>query len=293
MSNPKWSYSRFSTFQSCRNKYNLQYIKELIVIGKEVEVADKGLSFHQIAEQMNSKISLEELTSIAIKDLKDREFDQEKYPILKAIPRLYCWWHEFIIPFENQGFTLYKETWERGIILEKPIVGALDTLLINDKTKEVRIYDFKTGKKPDASSYKNQLLLYAYLIGKRLNIEKISEKIKIFVFFPLANIDDNEVTNIDLAKKQSMKMMKQIIYSEEDVLKTLSEFEEIIKEDSTINWEKADPRIDAKISFACSWCNFAGSKQYCPISYDSGCRFPRKAQIMTKEEYEKIKNKAS
>jgi hypothetical protein len=287
--NNRWSYSRFSTYSSCKNKYFLTYIKELIVIGKESELADKGLSFHEIAEQMNSQISYEDLIEIAKKDLAGRAFDQEKYPVLKAIPRLYQYWQEFIILYEQTGFKLYKENWERGIIGGKNIVGALDTLLINEETKEVRIYDFKTGKTANTSGYKNQLLLYAYLIGKRLGITDFASKIKLFVFFPLAGLLDEETTDETVAKKMANKMMKQIVYSNEDVQENILNFEIIIAEDAKTDWENQDPMKTAQMSYACSWCNFAGSKQHCPVSYMSGCRFPRSAKIMTKEEYEKTK----
>jgi hypothetical protein len=291
MPNPRWSYSRLSTFSSCRNKYNLVYQKELVVIGKEIAVQDKGLSLHQIAEQMNSSLSFENLIEIAKKDLEGRSFDQEKFPILKSIPRLYEWWQEFIVPFEQKGFKLEKEHWENGTLLDKKIVGALDTLLINEITKDIRIYDFKTAKTPNISTYQKQLILYAYLIGTRLGIKNISEKVKLFVFFPLANVLDEETTDKEIAKKQAMKMMKQIIYTNEDITNIVSEFEEIIKEDTTINWEIADPINDAQLSFSCSWCDFAGNKQYCPLSYNSGLRFPRKAKVITKAEKEALEMK--
>jgi hypothetical protein len=288
--NQKWSHSRFNTFNTCKNKYKLQYLAQLIVTGKEIEVTDKGLSLHNIAEQMNSKISLEELIEIAKKDLEERKFDQEKFPILKIIPRFFEWWQEFVIPFENNGFKLYKESWEKGTILDKNVVGALDTLLINESTKEIRIYDFKTPKTPNTASYKNQMLLYAFLISRRLKIDNIAEKIKIFIFFPLANIDDDEINNKELAKKQAMKMMKQIIFSDEDIRKIITEYETMIIEDESIDWSLANPMEDAKLGYYCSWCQFAGSKKYCPVSYESGCRLSRSVKIMTKEEYEKTKN---
>jgi hypothetical protein len=292
MANPRWSYSRFSTFSSCQNKYNLSYQKELSVIGKEIAVQHKGLAFHEIAEMMNSKLSYEELMIMAQKKIDGKEFDQEKFPVIKAIPRLWEWWQEFVTPFENQGYQLKKESWENGIIADKKIVGALDTLLIDEIKKEVRIYDFKTPKTPNASNYSKQLILYAYLIGTRLGIKNISEHVKLFVFFPLANLKDEELTDKAEAKKQAMKMMKQIDFTEDDIYNVVTEFEEIIKLDATIDWENADPRMLAQLNFTCSWCDFAGNKQYCPISYESGCRFPRKAKVITKEERDAQKNKA-
>jgi hypothetical protein len=272
----------------------LSYRQELSVIGREVAVQDKGLSIHQIAEQMNSSLSYEELLKIAQKDLEGRNFDQEKFPVIKVIPRLYEWWQEFIVPYEKKGFKLFKESWERGTIAEKPVVGALDTCLINESTKEVRIYDFKTPKTPNVSNYQKQLLLYANLIGERLGIANKSEKIKLFIFFPLADMKDDEFSDREIAKKQAMKMMKQIVYTDEDINNVISEFENIIKEDLSLEWDKLSPKDLAQLSFSCSWCDFLGHREYCPLSYESSYRFPRKAKVLTKaerEEYEKTKTR--
>lgn len=290
MSNPRWSYSRFSTFKSCKNKYKLQYLDQFVVIGREVDVADKGLSIHQIAEQLNSEMTFEQLMDIAKKDLETRSFDQEKFPVIKAIPRLWEWYQEFIVPFEKSGFRLYKESWERGIIEEQNFVGALDTLLIKEETNDIRIYDFKTAKTANASTYKSQLYLYTYLIAKRLGIEDFSNKIKLFVFFPLSDLKDEEVSDKEFAKKQAMKMMKQIVFTNEDILSNIEDIRSSIIEDSKTDWANSDPRELAQMSYSCSWCGFCGNKTYCPLSYESGLRFPRKASVLTKESADKLKN---
>jgi len=291
MANPRWSASRFGTYTGCKNKYNIVYQKELVVVGKENSLAAKGLSFHEIAEFMDSTKTLKQLTSFAKKHLKDVTFDQEKYPVIKTIPRFYLWWQEYIKKFEEQGFELFRENWEYGKIDESPIVGAVDVLLINRKTKEVKIIDYKTASQAKIAGYENQLILYAYLLSKRLKIkeEDITKKIETYVFFPMAGLKDEEATDTEIAQKMMMKSMKQLVYSLDDVDNTLAEFRGIIKESESIDWEKSNPKDNATMSFACSFCDICGHQVLCPLSYEAKLRFPRKAKIYLKSD-KKLEN---
>ena len=287
MSNKQqWSYSRFSTYLSCKNKYRLQYIKKYKVIGQKQELAQKGLSFHEIAELMTSETSFEQLMELAKKDLSGRDFDQEKYPVLKAIPRLFQYWKEYIIPYEQQGFTLMKECKEFGVIGDTPVIGIMDTVLINEAAKQIRIYDFKTGESPNASSYKSQLLLYAYLLSQKTGIPY--ENIKLFVFFPMANLPEGTESEADVVKN-TQKLMKQILFTPEDVESNIETFKGILEDEPEVRWDDTPLRYLANPSFACNFCDFAGSKTHCPLSYDKGMRFPRAAKVLTKEEYDAYK----
>lgn len=287
----RWSYSRFSTYKSCKNKYFLTYIKKLTVVGLKEELASKGLSFHEIAEKMNSNLSLEELMNIAKKDLEERDFDQSEFPILQTIPRLYQFWQNFIIPYENQGYKLIKESEEFGKIGDTDLIGYIDSLLINEQEKKAIILDFKTGKTPNTSSYKSQLLLYAYMIGKKLGITNFADNIKLYVFFPLASSSEEESSNSDLAKEMALKMIKRIIYTNEDVENNINDFDAILKEEKELDWEKQNITDLSNFSFACNWCPFAGNKQYCPLSYERGKRFLRSAKVLTREELSVWKTK--
>jgi len=286
MANPRWSASRFGTFKGCKNKYNIVYIKELVVSGRESPLAAKGLSFHEIAEWMDSSKTLRGLTTFAKKKLKDATFDQEKYPIIKAIPRFYYWWQDYIKKYEEQGFELFRENWEYGKIDEHNVIGAIDVLLINPKTKEVKIVDYKTSSQAKLNGYENQLLLYVYLLSKRLKIkeEDITKKIETYGFFPLAGLKDEELSDPEIAKKMMMKNMKQLVYTIEDVDNALKEFRDIIKESDNTDWENIDPKEAATMSFACSFCDACGHQLLCPISYQAGLRFPRKAKIHLKSD---------
>jgi hypothetical protein len=282
--NNRWSASRFSCFTGCKQKYYLTYIRELVVIGREAEVATKGLSFHQIAEEMDSSKSEQDLFTIAEKILDEANFDKEKYPVIKSIPRFYLWWQTYIKPYEDKGWTLSKENWENGKIDESPLVGAIDVLLISPDKKEAIIIDYKTAATAKADGYKQQLLLYTYMIAKRLKIKDYT-KIKCYVFFPLSGLKEE---NNDDPKKTTeimmQKTMKQILFTSEDVDATISEFKQIVDASSKTDWDHWDSTTGSTLSYSCSFCAFLGNKECCPESYNHSFRFPRRAKVLTKLE---------
>jgi hypothetical protein len=289
--NNRWSASRFGTWLGCKQKYKLVYNDELVVIGRDAEVATKGLAFHEIAEHMDSTKTEADLYEMAKEVLGTKDFDQEKYPVIKAIPRFYMWWQEYVKKYEDQGYTLYRENWENSKLDDKPLVGAIDVLLINEKTKDVRIYDYKTGSTAKIAGYENQLLLYVYMIAKRLGISDYS-KLQTYLFFPLAGLkDENNEDPKKTTEKMMLKTMKQLIFTEQDVNDVITNFKNIINETESIDWDKWDAVQNATMSFACSFCSFVGHSKHCPLSYASNCRFPRKAVVMTKEEAKKLATK--
>jgi len=285
MANARWSASRFNCYKGCKVNYLNTYIRELVVLGKESELQTKGLSFHEIAELMDSKKTLKQITKIAEKVLKEYSFDQEKYPVIKAIPKFYMFWQEYVKKWEEQGFKIFKEQWEYSSLEKKSIVGALDLLLINEETKEAIIIDYKSGGTAKISGYEGQLLLYAYMIKNRLKTKY--DKIKMYVFFPLAGLKDEDGTE-ETSHKLMLKSLKEFIFSEDDVKNILEEFKGIIKSSDEEDWENLDLEKNSNMSFACSWCAFAGHPVYCPTSNKAGVLFPRKAKVITKEEAKKL-----
>jgi hypothetical protein len=289
MSNQRWSASRFSTYQGCRQKYKLVYENELVVTGRESDLAQKGLSFHEIAEFMDSSKSEEDLFNHAKQVLEIADFDQEKYPVIKSIPRFYLWWQTYIQPKINDGWTLSKECWENSKIDSKDLVGAIDCLLISPDKKSVIIIDYKTASTAKAEGYKDQLLLYAWMVAKRLKIKKY-ENIQCYVFFPLAGLKEEDNSNPKKTTEIMMqKTMKQILFTEDDVNEVVSKFKNIIDETENIDWNLWDPEKNSSMNFTCSWCPFLGHIEYCPTSHNAGFHFPRRAKVMTKEESKKLK----
>jgi hypothetical protein len=69
-------------------------------------------------------------------------------------------------------------------------------------------------------------------------------------------------------------------------------FSKIIDDDEKTDWDKLDLKQNASMSFACSFCSVCGHNVLCPLSYESGCRFPRKAKVYLKADKE-LKNPLS
>lgn len=286
--NPRFSASRFSAFKGCKQKYKLVYKDQLVVIGKASDVIEKGLAFHSIAEEMSSNKTEEDLFDIAVGIIDEREFDKEKYPVIKTIPRLVYWWDTFVKPLEDEGYVVKKECWYNDTFAGVPVTGAVDCLIINEKEKKAKIIDYKTSSTADASSYKNQLIFYAYLVGKQLGLEinEIAENISTYIFFPLVKLDKDVST--EKMKENTLKNCKRVLFTTEDIESVLSEFEFIVEEDARFDWTKVDPVKDAKITHMCNFCQFLGHPDYCPITYKQGIYFPRSSKIMTKEEAKKL-----
>lgn len=276
--NPKWSASRFSSYLGCKNKYFLSYIANLQVSGRDAEVQTKGLAFHEIAEEMNSTITLEQLLEITNKKIDNFNYDKEKYPIEKAIPKFFMFWQEYVKPLEEKEFTYQKEIWINDILANSKITGAIDLLLINKETKEAVIFDYKTGQTAKIDGYENQLMLYAYAIKNQLNTT--FDKIKTYLFFPLAGLKD-DLSSEDLIRKSMMKSLKQLIYTEDQLDEMINQYKSIITESAITKWSEFDLETNATMDYGCTWCGFLGSR-FCPTSQKQGFIFPRKGKIFQK-----------
>jgi hypothetical protein len=299
MSNPRWSYSRFGTLDMCPISYKNKYEKEFVVVGKGNELATKGLSFHEIAEWMDSTKDLDELYAYAQAKLELMKIDQEKYPVLKSIPRFYAWWQDYVKIFENKGFILEREKWMNFKLpgVDAPVVGAMDVVLINPKTKFVRIYDYKTAKSANADSYKKQLLLYSYAIGKSLNMnfEEMQRKISCYVFFPMFNVKDEESEDASKCLKNMLKAMKEIVVTAEDISSTIDDLCAKYKKACDTDWDSVTD-ADGTPGFYCSFCDFLAAPTLpdigftgCKCTREQGFLWKRSWKIMTKAEMKALK----
>ena len=284
--NAKYSASRFGTFNNCLLKYKLTYIDELVVEGREYSVQKKGLVFHKIAEETQIGESFDEVYKRAEKTINEAEFSEEeleKYPVIKAIPSFYFWWQKYVEENVKNGFELFKEQWENGTLNGAPLTGALDVCLINKETKQVRILDYKTGSTAKISDdYKNQLLLYVYMLSQKYGYP--IENFKCYLFYPLAGIKTIDVTNKAAVEKLALKNTLEVKFTQEEYDEAISKFSSIIDETNKKDWNSLDQLTDANMSFGCSFCSFCGHPRYCKLTYDSGLTFPRSAKVMTKEE---------
>lgn len=291
--NQKYSASRFGTFSSCLNKYKLTYIDELTVEGREYSVQKKGLVFHKIAEETQIGESFDEVYKRAEKTINEANFSEdelEKYPVIKAIPGFYFWWQKYVEENVKNGYELFKEQWENGTLNGAPLVGALDVCLINKDTKQVKIFDYKSGSTGKISEqYKDQLLLYVYMLSQKYGY--LIENFKCYLFYPLAGIKTIDVTDKASVEKLALKNTLEVKFTHEEFDDAITKFSSIIDETNKRDWSALDQLEDANMSFGCSFCSFCGHPRYCKLTYDSGLTFPRSAKVMTKEESKLLHSK--
>ena len=293
--NPKYSASRFGCYKGCLLKYKLSYIDELTDNGtRPFDLQTKGLVFHEIAEHTEVGESFESIMERAKKVIDSHEYDKEKYPIEKAIPRFYYFWKNYVEKYVNEGYKLYKEEWKNDTISGEPLCGAIDLLLVNknhlacnDSKPAVIIYDYKSGSSAKIGDYSDQLTLYAYMMARELKISlvDIPKKIKSYLFFPLAGLAKADDSTEEKMIKNTLKNLLEYKFSLDEFKTTINSFEIIVEDSKTRDWSKIDPIKDSKVEFSCGFCAFSGHPKYCPVTYNAGLTFPHSAKIKTKQEW--------
>lgn len=271
-----WSASRISTHRSCPLKYYYSYVQKWVpnIEPPKVE-ANKGLALHETVEHYKTGMPQEELKKIMESKIKEYDVDVTVYDEWSALDRFFVFWDEIIAKKESEGFVVKQESWAKEKILGEQFVGALDLFLENNETGECIIYDYKSAKTAAASNYKNQLILYAYLIGisKGWSNDQIAEKIKLYVFFPFST-QDKAFSPLD----KMLSSIKQIKFSALDVQNVINEYMETIKTINTTDWTNTNFDDLGVVQFSCKWCPFIGtipnSKGFkgCKASYDKGFR---------------------
>ena len=164
-------------------------------------------------------------------------------------------------------------------------------MLINEATKEAYIIDYKTSAHPRIAGYENQLLLYAYMIKNKLNTT--FDKIKTYLFFPLANLKEEDISNEESIRTNMLKTYNELKFTENQVLDVVDNFVQIIRKSNSEKWAEFDLDKNASMGFYCSFCDFLGHPKYCPATYANGFKFPRKAKVLTKEEQRQKKKMES
>lgn len=296
MSNPNYSASRFGTFGQCLLKYKYTYIDDLVVFGREFAVQKKGTVFHKIAEDTQIGESYESVYKRA-EELVSKEMtpeETERYPVMKAIPGFYFWWQTYVEPYVKDGYKLYKEQWEKGTIDGAPLVGALDVCLVNEDKKQFRVYDYKSGSAAKLSdSYRNQLLLYVYMLSKKYDIpdNEINDRFECYLYYPLTNdIRSIDVNDIERIKQLTLKSTLRCVFTLDEYKETIKKFESIVEETKSKDWSKLDMVKDGSMSYGCSYCPFCGHPRYCQLTNKAGMTFPHSAKVMTKAEAKALKS---
>jgi hypothetical protein len=277
-----FSYSRVSTFNTCKLKYKFQYYQEIKAEGVDRKLADKGNAIHLAFEKYVKGDTVEKIMQYVDENIAKYKLNKEDYNYQEAVERFIEFQQSFMEPKIESGFKVYKEMWARSTFCSQPFIGALDTVLISNE--EIIIVDFKSAKSAKTDSYQTQLLIYAYLLGKDRNwsYEEITNKIKVYVFFPLADIGKR--ASLLPVHDRMTSVLKQIVYNEITLQNTIQTLEKDIEKILAIDWNSINEN-DAEMSYVCQFCDFRGAIPDpkinfigCPLTYAAGIRQSRKTK---------------
>jgi len=269
----KFSYSRIGCFEECKQKYHLRYVKGIVVDPATQVLSDvtaKGLAFHEFAEHYETSWDEERIN----KEMRSYEEQYKEgaayFPLDDKVRKLIDFYKVIVEPFTKTG-KVEKETWLNGIIKGEAFCGAID-LLITHGDGTYHIIDYKSAKTATASNYKGQLLLYAYMLAmeKEIPMENIDKKITLSVFFPFCK------------EETYKKCLKSIKYTSQDVLDNLEKITSSVDKINTKDWSTHNS-LDVSPTSTCSWCDYIGHPEYCPIMYKAGWRVKRGTKFILKD----------
>ncbi len=116
----------------------------------------------------------------------------------------------------------------------------------------------------------------------KIDINEAPDKVKLFVFFPLAKVDDLEMTDEQLCIKNAMKNFKQIEYTVDDIKSVVEKFKNYIKESDQFDWDNNINESSGETSFACSFCDFCGMTKNQDVPGFHGCKATRDKGLFAK-----------
>lgn len=280
-----WSASRISTYRQCPLKYYYTYVKKWVCSKPaDTTAADKGTCFHETVEHFHTGMAHDELYKILEEKIVEYDVDTTQYDEKAALERFFLFWNECVAKKELVGYQVKQESWASGEMGGEKFCGALDLFL--DRGDKCCIYDYKSGKTPSIAKYKDQLMLYAYLIGqsKGWNMEETAENIKLYLFFPLS-----EQTKPITEKDKMLASVKEVKYDANVLRDCINGYLETIREIQAHNWDEENLDSLGCPAFPCNWCEHKGGNpndegyKGCKATRDQGFRQERFVTYHLKE----------
>lgn len=156
---------------------------------------------------------------------------------------------------------------------------------------KIQIYDYKSPKSSSASSYKKQIVLYAYMVGQAQGwtSQQIYDNIECYIFFPFSEQKKgNDYDNM-------LASVKRVNYKPEDVDEVIKHNISVVREADNIPWNNIDiPNLGTYTKFSCSYCPYLGAIEDkstgfpgCNCSYNMGFRQMRGLKFNLREGYKK------
>lgn len=168
---------------------------------------------------------------------------------------------------------------------DSDIVELINTYKV--QKRHLIIVDYKTAKTAAASSYKEQLILYAYLIGLKYDwtYQQIKDNIELFIFFPFSEQKKgNDYNNM-------LSSVKRVNFTADDVEKIINKDISTIRESESVNWDTVNLNTLGTKNFTCKFCPFLGTIpdsetgfMGCKCTYDEGYRQIRGLKFKLREQ---------
>lgn len=283
------SVSRAKTWHSCHLAYDYTYVDKFVPVEqKPIFVTVKGLVLHEVFEELlkyenyktetdeNGKEILtpslpyrqapQELIDKLLKEKQEAnglpEKEAAEYHLDVGIRRWLDFKHNYL---DKTGHVMYSEKEYNEILFgETKTITILD-LLEDCGDGNYIIYDYKTPKSVDTNRYKEQLVVYAYMMACVKGIiapgseeyEKVAQHFKLYVFFPL--VWDNSKTEYD-QDESYQAALKPLKFTAKDVQDAIQMLKDTCNEIDAFDFTKpAEVLQPVKLSFQCNWCAFCGT----------------------------------
>lgn len=274
------SISRAKTFRACPLLYDYTYVDKFVPVEqKPIYVTLKGLVLHETFEELlkyenyegeNPKLPYrraeEDLVKKILEEKRSKnnvlEDEAKNFHLELGVKRWLDFKHNYL---DKNGHIVYSEKEYKQLLF-----GETETITILDLLEDCGdgnyvIYDYKTPKSADLSRYKDQLVLYAYVMAivkgliqpDSTEFEKVADHFKLYVFFPL--IWDDKKSEADQATNYET-CLKPLSFTAKDVETVITHLKETCDEIDAFDFTKpAEVLQPSKLSFQCNWCAFCGS----------------------------------
>lgn len=265
-----WSVSKVDTFNNCKLRFKYQYIQKFARFPDEGNKwANRGLSFHETVEHYETGKDQNEMRTLLRENIDKFKVDISEFDVPSAFENFLVFWDYYVKPLEAKGFRVHKEYKIFGDMeindTQERFMGIAD-LFVESDNKNI-IFDYKVKKAESPNGYKNQLLLYAYLLGvqKGWNLRQIVNNTELFIFYSLMPFDKENPT------EGMLKCMRRIVFDFDDMKKVIEGyFKKSVEEINDIKWETIDA-FDGTSSFACNFCPYQGADADTSIGFE-GCK---------------------
>lgn len=265
-----WSVSKVDTYNGCKLRYKYQYIQKFVRFPDDGNKwANRGLSFHETVENYTTGSDVNKMRELLAENIKKYNVNVEEFDVPSAFENFLVFWDYFVKPLESEGFRIHKEYKLNGNIIvddnAEEFVGYADLLCESDN--KIKIFDYKVKKAENPAHYRNQLLLYSYLIGKSKgwNLRQISNNIEVYIFYSLMPFDKDNPT------EGMLRCMRRVPFDFSDLKNVLDEyFQKSISNINKVKWEEVS-EFDGTDSFACNFCPYQGADRDDSIGF-GGCK---------------------